>query len=81
MLCKVLREEKLIQAAKVFVATELGPAFIESPAFDLEGAADDSTNLTPVIFVLSPGADPIADLVSLAKARGMGDRLKILSLG
>lgn len=81
MLCKVLREEKLNQAAKKFVAAELGPAFIESPAFDLDGAADDSTNLTPVIFVLSPGADPIADLVALAASRGMADRLKILSLG
>ena len=55
--------------------------FIESPPFDLEGAAGDSTNVTPVIFVLSPGADPIADLISLAKAKGMEERLKIISLG
>ena len=38
-------------------------------------------NTTPVIFVLSPGADPIADLIALAKTRGMENRLKILSLG
>lgn len=54
---------------------------MESPPFDLEGAANDSTNTTPVIFVLSPGADPIADLMALAKARGMDARLKVLSLG
>jgi dynein heavy chain, axonemal len=35
----------------------------------------------PIIFVLSPGADPIADLIALAKERGMGERLKIISLG
>lgn len=81
MLARVLREEKLVPAIKAFVGAELGEKFTESPPFDLEGAADDSTPGTPVIFVLSPGADPIADLIALAQARGMGERIKILSLG
>lgn len=45
------------------------------------GAFNDSMNSTPIIFVLSPGADPIAYLVNLAKQKGMENRLKILSLG
>ena len=81
MVIKVLREEKLVQGIKAFVGAELGPVFCESPPFDLEGAANDSTNNTPVIFVLSAGADPIADLIELAKSRGLGDKLKVLSLG
>lgn len=74
MLIKVMREEKLIYAVKKFVSAELGPQYIESPPFDLEGAATDSQNTMPIIFVLSPGADPIADLIALAKGRGMGER-------
>jgi dynein heavy chain len=81
MLIGVLRFEKLVQGIKLFVSSELGAKFIESPPFDLEGAANDSTNTTPIIFVLSPGADPIADLLALAKARGMEARIKTLSLG
>ena len=81
MLLKVLREAKLVQAIKAFVSSELGPKFIESPPFDLDGAAADATNTTPVIFVLSPGADPIADLQALAHAQGKFERLKVLSLG
>jgi len=81
MLTRVCREEKLTQGVKAFVSSELGAKFIESPPFDLEGASADSTNTTPVIFVLSPGADPIADLIALAKGKGMENRLKILSLG
>jgi dynein heavy chain len=81
MLIRALKETKFIYAVKAFVLSELGPTFIESPPFDLEGSSDDSTNVTPIIFVLSPGADPIADLVALAKLKGMQDRLKILSLG
>lgn len=47
----------------------LGKIFIESPVFDLKGSFTDSTPTTPIIFVLSPGADPIAYLLSLAKEK------------
>lgn len=81
MVIRVLREEKLVQGIKKFVGCELGPIFTESPPFDLAGAANDSNNITPVIFVLSAGADPIADLIELAKSKGLGDKLKVISLG
>jgi len=42
MLLKVIREEKLTFGIKKFVGQELGPKFIESPPFDLEGALGDS---------------------------------------
>jgi dynein heavy chain len=42
MIIKILREEKLIHGIKAFVGAELGPKYIESPPFDLEGAANDS---------------------------------------
>jgi dynein heavy chain len=62
MLLKVLRSGKMIFGVKAFVKAELGPVYIESPPFDLEGCLADSSNITPIIFVLSPGADPIAYL-------------------
>jgi dynein heavy chain, axonemal len=71
MLLKVLREPKLLLASKVFVKKELGAVFIESPAFDLSGSLADSTNTMPIIFIITPGSDPIANLVILAKTVGM----------
>ncbi|KTG40916.1 hypothetical protein cypCar_00000651 [Cyprinus carpio] len=41
----------------------------------------DSTMRTPLIFVLSPGVDPMAALVQLAETSGMGQRFFALSLG
>ena len=49
--------------------------------FDLKGSFSDSTPTTPIIFVLSPGADPISYLLALAKEKEMDTRLKMLSLG
>jgi dynein heavy chain len=79
---KVIREEKAIMGIKKFVKGTLGAEFIESPSFDLKGSFMDSTNTTPIIFILSPGADPMSSLLNLAKEMEMdGPRFKILSLG
>lgn len=68
-------------SVKTFVKEEVGPFYIESPPFDLEGCLDDSTNMAPIIFVLSPGADPIANLKKLAVDRGMDKKFESISLG
>jgi dynein heavy chain len=81
MLLKILRSGKMIYAVKNFVKAELGAKFIESPPFDLEGCLADSSNVTPIIFVLSPGADPIAYLNALAERKGYKERLNSISLG
>lgn len=82
MVFKVLREEKLVLAVKNYVLNTLGQEYIESPAFDLKGSFQDSTCTTPIIFILSPGADPMSSLLNLAKEKEMdGPRFKILSLG
>lgn len=78
---KILKEEKLVSLIKNFVLNILGKLFIESPVFDLKGSFNDSSCSTPIIFVLSPGADPISYLLSLAKEKEMDTRLKMLSLG
>ena len=78
-----MREEKLVFGTRRYVRLELGEEFSESPAFNLEGAYQDSTNVTPLIFVLSPGADINDYLLELAKNKGKlaTNGLKIISLG
>lgn len=66
---------------KNYVKESLGEMFTLSPQFDLKGSFTDSSCTTPIIFVLSPGADPIAYLLALAKEKEFDSRLKMLSLG
>ena len=82
LLIRVIREEKVVFAIQEYVSDVLGDAFTESPPFDLEAAFADSTALTPLIFILSPGADPTDYLLQLAEAKGKsGSGLRIISLG
>eukprot|EP00746_Dinoflagellata_sp_MGD_P154845 gnl/MRDRNA2_/MRDRNA2_85065_c0_seq4.p1 gnl/MRDRNA2_/MRDRNA2_85065_c0~~gnl/MRDRNA2_/MRDRNA2_85065_c0_seq4.p1 ORF type:complete len:4104 (-),score=817.24 gnl/MRDRNA2_/MRDRNA2_85065_c0_seq4:76-11610(-) len=81
LIIKSLRENFLSYAIKNFVGTELGKLFIESPPFDLMGCFNDSVCTTPLIFILSAGADPTDYLLKLAKDKGYTERLHFISLG
>ena len=55
---------------------------IDSPdPLGIVGAFSSSSAGTPIILVLSAGADPTAALLKLAKDRGYEERLHILSPG
>lgn len=82
LLFKGLRSEKLELCMKQQVASRLGVEQTKPPAFDLEAAFEDSSCITPLIFVLSAGADPLSAIEKLAKSKGIEeDRFKKLSLG
>ncbi|BBN11637.1 hypothetical protein Mp_5g13570 [Marchantia polymorpha subsp. ruderalis] len=66
---------------KDFVTHHLGQRFIEPPAFDLATCFKDGTPNSPLIFVLSPGADPMADLLKLAEDHRFTKKFEKVSLG
>ena len=53
--------------------------FVEPMPFSIEPSFNDSNALTPLIFVLSPGADPMASLLKFADDKGI--RVEAVSLG
>jgi len=81
LLIRALREERTVAASTEFILDELGSHFVESPPFDLTSAFNESSTVTPIIFALSPGADPIGYLLKLAEDLGVFGRLKLISLG
>ena len=74
-----MREEKLIFAIKLFIEKTMGKEYLESPPFSIAGAYDDSLNSTPLIFILSAGANPVNFLKQFAKQKDVV--VNTLSLG
>lgn len=58
---KALRPDKMTLAIQNFVTEKVGKEFIVPPTFNLAKSFKDSNVTTPLIFVLSPGSDPVAD--------------------
>ncbi|KAJ3347122.1 Dynein heavy chain 6, axonemal [Entophlyctis luteolus] len=83
MIVKVMCEEKLVQAITQFVCKNLGQEFIDVAPLDLVKVYKDTTNVLPMIFILSSGSDPISGLMKLAASKdfNMQDRLHMISLG
>ena len=65
-----------------FVHDKLGEKFVDPPPFDLAKSYADSNSSIPLIFVLSPGADPMAGLLKFAEGKGFsGEKFNAISLG
>ncbi|EFJ49499.1 flagellar inner dynein arm heavy chain 11 [Volvox carteri f. nagariensis] len=77
LLIRCLSPDKLLPAAAAYVAGSMGTRYIEPQDFKLSSIFMDSTSSVPIVFVLSPGTDPMADLLAFAEEK----RKQAVSLG
>jgi len=81
LILKIFRPEKLLFGVAKYVETNLGKFYLESPEVKMSSIHADSDNKTPIIFVLSQGADPTESILNFAKERQFEENLKPISLG
>jgi dynein heavy chain len=70
LVLRCIRPDRVVPAAMDFITSKLGVKFVTPPPFDLQGSYMDSNALSPLIFVLSPGADPGSALYKFAAEKG-----------
>jgi len=78
---KGLRPDKMTPSILRYIAAKLGSRFNDLIQLNLNISWKASKNITPLIFVLSTGADPASKLFEFAKEKGFRDKLAQLSLG
>ena len=61
-----MRPDKVRNAMQDFLSVKLGQQFIEPVTSDLQSMYKESTPFNPLIFVLSAGTDPAAELNKFA---------------
>uniref|UniRef100_A0A3B5KNF2 Dynein axonemal heavy chain 12 n=1 Tax=Takifugu rubripes TaxID=31033 RepID=A0A3B5KNF2_TAKRU len=82
IILRCLRPDKMESSVAKFVNSKLGKKFVQPPAFDLNKSYMDSNSTIPLVFVLSPGADPMASLLKFASDKEMSSgSFQSISLG
>jgi len=81
LIIKALRPEKVVECIAEFISAEMGKVYIEQPPLDLNVVFPDATNTTPIVFVLSSGADPMSTIIRFATEKGYLKRMHAISLG
>jgi len=81
VLIKCFRNELIQRSMSVYIISEMGKFYVEPPSVKMEILFDDLSVFTPLIYVLSQGADPTSTLLKFADEKGFMEKLDIISLG
>ncbi|XP_063227776.1 dynein axonemal heavy chain 12 isoform X3 [Bacillus rossius redtenbacheri] len=78
---RMLRPDKIIVSVSKFVKEDMGERFVTPPPFDIGRSYEDSNCLSPLIFILSAGSDPMSALMSFTERMGFSNKFQSISLG
>ena len=79
---RIFRADRVVNAIKNFIIDQMNDYYVKSPPINYQKIYDQSTEKTPIVFILSPGADPFNDVQKLVDVVGLGqNKFKFLALG
>ncbi|KAI9349443.1 dynein heavy chain and region D6 of dynein motor-domain-containing protein [Zopfochytrium polystomum] len=81
LVLRCIRADRVTSLIQDFVAEQLGDRFVEPQTSDLSAIYKESSATIPLIFVLSPGADPASSLYKFAEEMRFSKKLTGVSLG
>eukprot|EP00753_Platysulcus_tardus_P001936 PLAT11596.28.p1 GENE.PLAT11596.28~~PLAT11596.28.p1 ORF type:complete len:1478 (+),score=919.34 PLAT11596.28:361-4434(+) len=79
LVLRCIRPDRVVLAVTDFVIEKMGMQFVTPPPFDLKACYSDSSVISPLVFILSPGSDPMAGLLKFADGRDA--EVRSISLG
>jgi dynein heavy chain len=64
----------MINATKTFIAVKLSEYYVQPPSLVYEKVYQQSSEKMPIVFILSPGADPLSDVAKMVMRRVSPDQ-------
>eukprot|EP00485_Elphidium_margaritaceum_P015545 CAMPEP_0202728930 /NCGR_PEP_ID=MMETSP1385-20130828/185872_1 /ASSEMBLY_ACC=CAM_ASM_000861 /TAXON_ID=933848 /ORGANISM="Elphidium margaritaceum" /LENGTH=4770 /DNA_ID=CAMNT_0049395183 /DNA_START=131 /DNA_END=14440 /DNA_ORIENTATION=- len=80
LLIRAMRDDRMTLVSKEFISAIMGEQYVQPSTYTMEevyGSTPDAA--TPIILMLTPGADPTQTLKDLARNKGVG--INIVSMG
>ncbi|KAJ8934458.1 hypothetical protein NQ314_013333 [Rhamnusium bicolor] len=65
MLLRCFRIDRVFRAVGDYITVTMGEEYIMPPVISLDNIYEQSSPTIPVVFILSPGSDPTAELMKL----------------
>jgi hypothetical protein len=81
LLLRVFHLERVQAGLRVFIEENLGEEFVKPPTLNLSNVFSDSHPLSPLIFIIMPGIDPLDEIISVAARMELEKYLQCYSLG
>jgi dynein heavy chain len=69
LVIRAIRPDKLVPSVSRFIVDFIGEKYVKPPTFDLGNVYLESRSTTPLIFVLSPGSDPLKALLKFGETK------------
>jgi len=66
IIVRLIRADKVNSAILELISANMSTEYVHPPAFDLLASYEKSNYTTPILFLLSAGADPMIELRKLA---------------
>ncbi|KAI9189963.1 hypothetical protein H9P43_001396 [Blastocladiella emersonii ATCC 22665] len=72
---RALRPDRMSYAVRGFIGLKMGPKYIDSSRIPLTRTYEETSNITPVFFILSPGVDPVKEVEAVGRTQGVAEDL------
>jgi dynein heavy chain len=80
-LVRALREDRTMVTADMFIADVLGPEYIKPVTDQITSIYEESNPNTPVLYLLTAGADPTANIEELCRKKKLPHQPSVTSMG
>eukprot|EP01018_Ginkgo_biloba_P029506 Gb_13876 [translate_table: standard] len=83
LVLRCFRIDRITIALTRYVMESMGEKYVTPPVLDYKSIHRQSSPLAPIVFILSPGADPAFDVFNVGEELGFkpGAKLKYMALG